>query len=436
MEKNLKYQSGFGNDFATEALPGALPSGQNNPQKVPHGLYAELLSGSPFTVRRKEVQRSWLYRIQPSVTHKPFVVLPNKNIITAGINDSETPTTPNQLRWDPMDVPAQPTNFLNGLHTVCTAGSVASNTGLGIHLYAFNTAMTDEYFYNADGDMMFVPEQGAIRLKTECGLLEVNPLEIAIIPRGIKFSVEPLNKTARGYVGENYGQPFALPDCGPIGTNSLAQPRDFLTPTAWYEERRGNFKLICKFQGYLWSAPIDHSPFDVVAWHGNYAPYKYNLRNYQVVGTVSIDHPDPSIFTVLSSPTDHPGMANIDFVIFPPRWMVAENTFRPPYYHRNVMSEYMGLIEGVYDAKEGGKGGFVPGGGSLHNCMHAHGPDQAAYEKATAADLKPIKLQNTMAFMFETRMVYKPTGFGLTGGLLQNDYFECWQGLKAGFKKP
>jgi homogentisate 1,2-dioxygenase len=291
--------------------------------------------------------------------------------------------------------------------------------------------MRDRFFYDADGELLLVPQTGGLVLRTELGIVDVRPGEIALVPRGTKFLVELEGSEARGYVCENFGQPFRLPDLGPIGSNGLANPRDFLTPVAAYEDREGDFELVARFGGSLWSAKIDHSPLDVVAWHGNYAPYKYDLARFNVINTVSFDHPDPSIFTVLTSPSEVPGTANCDFVIFPPRWMVAENTFRPPYFHRNVMNEYMGLIFGAYDAKAEG---FVPGGGSLHNCMSAHGPDAATFEAASNAELEPRFLGDTLAFMFETRFVLRPTKFALETPMLQRDYWRCWQGIEKRFR--
>ena len=423
----LNYQTGFGNEFATEAILGALPVGQNSPQQAPLGLYAEQLSGTAFTAPRSANRRSWLYRIRPSVLHKPFRQISSRLLRSAPFN--ELPPTPNQLRWDPLPLPTEPTDFVDGLVTI------AGNDGIGIHIYTANRSMQDRFFYNADGELLIVPELGRLRIHTELGILEVAPKEICVIPRGVKFHVELLDNEARGYVCENYGALFKLPDLGPIGANGLANSRDFQTPVAAYEntgeDREGNFKLIAKFGGNLWEAEIVHSPLDVVAWHGNYAPYKYDLTRFNTINTVSFDHPDPSIFTVLTSPTNTPGTANCDFVIFPARWMVAEHTFRPPYFHRNVMNEYMGLICGVYDAKEKG---FAPGGGSLHNCMSAHGPDADTFEKASIADLTPQRYENTLAFMFESSSVICPTKFAMETSALQQDYFECWQELKKNFK--
>lgn len=427
----MGYMSGFGNDVATEAIKGALPDGRNSPQQPAFGLYVEQINGTAFTAPRGANKRSWMYRIRPSVVHRPYERIDNGLIRSTPFTEVET--TPNQLRWSPLPIPEKPTTFIEGIATMAGNGDLTTHIGSAIHVYAANTSMTSTFFYNADGEMLIVPQLGSLRIFTEMGIIDVEPQEICVIPRGVKFRVE-VSGPVRGYICENYGTPFRLPDLGPIGANGLAYPRDFLIPEAWYEERSEMFDVIAKFQGNLWKGVYNHSPLNVVAWHGNYAPYKYDLRKFQCINTVTFDHPDPSIYTVLTSPSDTPGTANIDFVIFPPRWVVAEDTFRPPWFHRNFMNEYMGLIEGVYDAKEGG--GFVPGGSSLHNCMSGHGPDADTYAKMTKADLKPTKIENTMAFMFETRFVCRPTAFAMSSGELQHDYWECWQGLVPEFKKP
>ena len=425
----IQYQSGFGNEFATEAVAGALPDGRNSPQKVAHGLYAEQISGTAFTAPRHQNLRSWFYRIRPAALHAPFEL---KAATSFHNRFDDQPVTPNQLRWDPRALPTAPTDFIDGLFTVAGNGGASAQHGIGIHLYAANQSMQGRYFYNADGEMLIVPQQGRLKIATECGVIEIEPQEIAVIPRGIRFRVELLDGAARGYVCENFGAHLRLPDLGPIGSNGLANPRDFLTPVAAYEELEGDFELLAKFQGHLWSAKIGHSPLDVVAWHGNYAPYKYDLKKFNTIGSISYDHPDPSIFLVLNSPTDSPGVGNLDFVIFPPRWLVAQNTFRPPWFHRNIASEFMGLIFGQYDAKAGG---FAPGGASLHNSFTGHGPDAATFDKASNSDLsKPDVLTDTMAFMFETRGVIKPTQQALQSQELQQDYWQCWQGLKNNFK--
>lgn len=421
----VDYQAGFGNEFSTEVIPGALPRDQNSPQKPPLGLYAEQLSGAPFTMPQKNQLRSWLYRILPSVKHGAFRPYRQFRQATA-------PASPNQLRWDPLPLPKKKTDFIDGVVTMAYGGDMHGWTGLAVHRYAINASMTRRFFYDADGELLVVPEQGGIVFRTELGILEVTPGEIAVIPRGVKFAVDLKGKSARGYICENYGAPFVLPDLGPIGSNGLASPRHFLYPVAAYEDLKGNFELVAKFDGALWTAKIDHSPLNVVAWHGNYAPYKYDLSKFMVINTVSFDHADPSIFTVLTSPSGAPGVANVDFVIFPPRWSVAENTFRPPYFHRNIMSEFMGLVHGVYDAKE--SGGFVPGGCSLHNCMSAHGPDAGVVKHASNAELRPAYMKDTLAFMFESRFIMRPSAEALKAGL-QKDYYKCWQDMPRMFKE-
>jgi homogentisate 1,2-dioxygenase len=405
-----------------------LPAGQNSPQKVAHGLYAEQLSGTAFTAPRSDNQRSWLYRIRPAAMHQPFAKVFHPTLQSGPF--TELSASPNQLRWNPFPIPSTPADFIEGLMTIAGNGSADSQIGVAIHVYAANRSMQDRFFYNADGELLIVPQQGALSLRTEFGVLDIAPGEIAVVPRGVRFAVDLQDDSARGYVCENYGQLLRLPDLGPIGANGLANPRDFLAPIAAYEDREGQFELLAKFAGKLWSAAIDHSPLDVVAWHGNYTPYKYNLASFNAMNSVSFDHADPSIFTVLTSPSGIPGTANMDFVIFPPRWMVAEHTFRPPWFHRNVMSEYMGLVYGEYDAKAEG---FLPGGGSLHNCMSGHGPDATTFEAASNAVLQPQKLDKTMAFMFETRLLIHPTRFAIESPQLQKDYLQCWHGLKKHF---
>ena len=423
-----RYLSGFGNEFATEALAGALPRGQNSPQRCPFGLYAEQFSGTAFTAPRHANRRSWLYRIRPAVTHRPFEQFRHPLFD----DNTETTATPNQLRWDPLPIPTAPTDFIDGLVPMAGNGSVEAHSGCAIYLFAANRPMQRRFFYDADGEMLIVAQQGAILLDTELGRLELEPQEIAVIPRGLRFRVDLPKGAARGYICENFGAQFKLPDLGPIGSNGLANARDFLTPVARYEQIEEACELIGKFGGRLWSAKMDHSPLDVVAWHGNYAPYKYDLRRFNALGSVSYDHPDPSIFLVLHSPSDTAGTSNIDFVVFPPRWLAMEHSFRPPWFHRNVANEFMGLICGVYDAKSAG---FVPGGSSLHNCMSGHGPDAATFDKAAAADTSiPVRVADTMAFMFESRSALKPSRAALQGTPpLQADYLSHWLGLKKHF---
>ena len=428
---NPRYMSGFSNSFETEALPGALPVGRNSPQKVNYGLYAEQLSGTAFTAPQSSNQRSWLYRIRPSVKHNGRFKQVDKAYMRnapQARHESEMPI--GQYRWAPLPVPNEPLTFVSGLRTITTAGDSDARAGMAAHMLFITRNMENEYFFNADGEYLIVAQENDLRFVTEMGVIDISPGEICVIPRGIVFKVEIPNGPARGYVCENYGGSFILPDRGPIGANCLANPRDFLTPVAAFEDREEKSELLVKWGGELYRTEIGQSPLDVVAWHGNYAPYKYDLRTFSPVGALLYDHPDPSIYTVLTAPSESPGTANVDFVIFPERWSVAEDTFRPPWYHRNIMSEFMGLVYGVYDAKPEG---FVPGGMSLHNAMLSHGPDESSFENASNAALKPVKMEGTLAFMFETRYPQRLTAYASSLSTLDDTYVGCWQGLNRHF---
>lgn len=426
----MEYLSGFGNAHATEAVAGALPIGRNSPQEAPFGLYAEKFSGSAFTSPRAANGRSWFYRIRPSVTQLGFSPIEHEFLLTAP--DGGISALPDPLRWDPIAYPdGDDYDFVDGLKTMVVFGDAGTRVGAGIHVYHAVMSMESRYFCNSDGELLLVPQEGTVRIHTECGLLDVAPNSVAVIPRGIKFRVVLLSERARGYVCENYGARLDLPERGPIGTDGLANARDFEYPVARYEEVEGDFELTCKLDGRLYSAAIGRSPLDVVAWHGNLAPYRYDLKNFNVIGSISYDHPDPSIYTVLTSRSDTGGVANLDFVIFAPRWLVMMDTFRPPWYHRNVMAEFMGLVSGQYDAKIGG--GFVPGGSSLHNRMVPHGPDADTFQRASKMDLTPQYLDNTMAFMFESRHLMRPTEYALRAPELQADYIGHWRSLRANF---
>ncbi len=413
------YIPGFGNHVSTEAVAGALPVGQNSPQRPAFGLYTEQLSGTAFTAPRSENRRSWLYRMRPTAEHPPYARYEGARNFASGTADD--PLAPNRLRWDPLPIPDDTVDLIDGMTTMMANRDPASLEGVALHVYAATKDMTDRVFVDADGELLFIPEQGRLELLTELGRIEAAPGQIALVPRGVRFRAVLPDGSARGYVAENHGSLFRLPDLGPIGANGLANPRDFETPVAWFEDRDEPTEVVQKFLGSLWTTTLDHSPLDVVAWHGNLAPWRYDLDRFNTINTVSFDHPDPSIFTLLTSPSDVPGRANADVVIFPPRWMVAEHSFRPPWFHRNVMSEAMGLIRGAYDAKAEG---FAPGGISLHNMMSGHGPDVASWKAASEADLKPHKIEGTMAFMVESCWPYTPTRFAL--GRAQPDYDEAW----------
>jgi homogentisate 1,2-dioxygenase len=424
------YQTGFGNEYASEAVPGALPQGRNSPQRAPLALYPELVSGTAFTAPRRDNRRSWLYRRQPSVVAGRFVAYTQVLWCTGG--DTRTALAPEPMRWNPFPIePSADADFVDGMRTLAANGDAEAQTGIAAHVYLATRSMEQRAFVNADGELLVVPQQGRLWITTELGVLEVKPGEIALLPRGVAFKVALLDGPSRGYVCENYGAQFRLPELGPIGSNGLANARDFKAPVAAFETGSSAYELVKKFGGHFWRAPLAQSPFNVVAWHGNLAPLKYDTANFMTIGSISFDHPDPSIFTVLTSPSDTPGTANCDFVIFPPRWLVMEDTFRPPWYHRNLMSEFMGLVQGEYDAKPEG---FKPGGASLHNCMVPHGPDEEAFERASTAELKPQKLDNTLAFMFESRYRFIPTEFAMKSPQLDARYADCWAGLKDQFK--
>jgi len=430
----LKYLSGFGSELTSEdpRCPGSLPVGQNNPQVCPYGLYAEQLSGSAFTAPRAYNRRSWLYRIRPAVLHSPWKKI-EQGFLTNKFDDEEP--NPAQLRWRPFDIAKaeeKSVDFVEGLHTIAGAGDPKSRNGCVVHVFLCNASMENKAFYNSDGDFLIVPQQGSLYITTEFGKMKVDPNEICVIQQGMRFSVMVEGPT-RGYICEVFDAHFELPGLGPIGANGLANPRDFLHPSAWYEDRDNeDFKVISKFQGALFQVEQSHSPFDVVAWHGNYAPYKYNLAHFMVINAVAFDHADPSIFTVLTCQSARPGVAIADFVIFPPRWGVADKTFRPPYYHRNCMSEFMGLIYGNYEAKEDG---FAPGGASLHSMMSPHGPDAECFDKLSVAKLMPQRVADgTMAFMFESSLSLAVTNWGnKLCGKVDPEYYKCWQGLKKNF---
>ncbi len=430
MGDTYRYMPGFGNDFETEALPDALPQGRNSPQKCNYGLYAEQLSGTPFTAPTHENERTWCYRIRPSVKHVNRFQRIEMPYWKSAPNIDDHITSLGQYRWDPVALPDTPLTFVSGMRTMTTAGDVNTQVGMAAHQYLATVDMVDEYFYSADSELLVVPQDGVLVIATELGIMRVEPLEIAIIPRGMVFKVTLENGPSRGFVCENYGAKFVLPGRGPIGANCLANPRDFKTPIAAYEDRDARSKVVMKWCGQFHETEIDHSPLDVVAWHGNYVPCKYDLRTFSPVGAILFDHPDPSIFTVLTAPSGVVGTANIDFVIFPERWLPAENTFRPPWYHKNIMSELMGNIYGVYDAKPDG---FAPGGMSLHNMMIPHGPDVDAFETASNEPMVPKKLCNTMSFMIETRFPQHMTHFAAHEAPIQTDYMECWAGLDKKF---
>jgi len=413
--------SGFGNEHESESQAGVLPTRGNSPQRPAGGLVTEQLSGTAFTAPRATNRRTWLYRRRPSVQHvrqlqpttyPQFVTAPDPN-----------PAWLAQSRWNPDEPTAAAADtWLAGITTVVTNGNAHLHVGGAIHTYGFG-ASTElaPVFVNTDAEMLFVPQLGRVELQTELGPLAVEPGHIGVVPRGIKVRVSTAAKLASGWLHENYGQAFTLPDPGITGPNTSALARDFVYPSAQPEDDAPT-AIIVKTGGRFLATSIDRTPLDVVAWRGNYAPYRYDLRQFSPLGAVLFDHPDPSLGTVLTSPSDLVGTANVDLVVFRERWVVAEDTFRPPWFHSNTMSEFMGLIDGSYDAKPG----QAPGSMTLHNQHLPHGPATTAFEAASAAELMPQRLEPTLAFMLESRYVWQPTQWAATTDRLDVDYDACW----------
>eukprot|EP00516_Mucochytrium_quahogii_P011981 CAMPEP_0203798762 /NCGR_PEP_ID=MMETSP0100_2-20121128/9493_1 /ASSEMBLY_ACC=CAM_ASM_000210 /TAXON_ID=96639 /ORGANISM=" , Strain NY0313808BC1" /LENGTH=464 /DNA_ID=CAMNT_0050704473 /DNA_START=246 /DNA_END=1637 /DNA_ORIENTATION=+ len=436
----LKYLTGFGNHFSSEALDGALPKGQNNPQKCPYGLYAEQLSGTAFTVARHGNKRSWLYRIHPSVQHSH---MDNSAIGGLGRAKDEKERVfkvdPNQMRWQPEDIPKvsdKKVDFVEGITPVGQSGDPKSKSGLAVYTYCVNQSMGKRSLTDSDGDLLIVPQTGVLRVQTEFGIMRVEPNEICVVQRGMRFTVDVESESNRGYILEVFQGHFVLPDLGPIGSNGLANPQDFETPVAHFEDKKEEWMCYVKYGGDMFEMSQHFSPYNVVAYHGNYVPYKYDLRKFCCMNSVTYDHPDPSIYTVLTCPSAVPGVAVADFVIFPPRWMAMEHTFRPPWFHRNTMTEYMGMIWGQYDAK---KGGFVAGGSSLHSCMIPHGPDASTFTAASDPSkvdtTKPEFFDKGLAFMFETTYMLGVSDKALNSKHREYTYQECWKDMPETFSK-
>ncbi|WP_052730553.1 homogentisate 1,2-dioxygenase [Sphingomonas sp. SRS2] len=423
----LEYQKGFGNEFASEALAGALPVGQNSPQKSPLGLFSELVSGTAFSAPRSLNRRSYLFRIRPSVSQGVFGPLDNRNFLTPPL---DIEPYPGPLRWAPFAMPEAPTDFIQGILTICGNGSPKDHVGMAVHSFAANRSMDARAFSNADAECLILPQIGGLRLVTEIGILHVRPGEVALVPKGMKFRVDLLDGPIRGFLCENYGHPFVLPDLGLIGSHGLANAIDFEVPVAAYEDKEGPVELVHKLAGSLWSAELDHSPFDVVAWRGNWTPSKFDMRRFMVMGALNFDHPDPSIFCALSSPSSSVSGGNLDFMVLPPRWMVAEHTFRPPGFHRNCVAEFLSVIQGSHEARSSS---FPPGSVSVHNSWTPHGPDFATYEAAREADLAPVKIEDALVFMFETRFPLEVASQALEGKNRQREGHRGWEGFRKRF---
>lgn len=418
--EGASYLTGFGNEHLSEALAGALPIGRNSPQKLPYGLYAEQVNGSPFTAPRAENQRSWVYRIYPTAAAQgPWSRMPNLHL-----DEPETPqeSSPERYRWRPWTSTAADVDFVDSLFRMCQSGGSRELRGMSLYAYWANRSMERRLFSSIDGELLILPQSGSLRVRTEMGVLFAEPGEMVLLPRGMRFSVDPLDETCRGFVCENMGMPFRLPERGLIGANGLANERDFLIPVAAFEVDDSKFESIAKFGGRTWRSSLKRTPFDVVAWHGTYAPCKYDLRRFNAIHSVSYDHTDPSVFTALTSPSGVAGVANVDFAVLPPRWLVANDTFRPPYYHRNIMSEIVISLRGSPESR--GKD-YKIGSSHIHNSMAPHGPDPDILQKASNTSLEP-RWEDTLMVMFESFLPYTVTAEALRSPNRDTSYESNW----------
>jgi homogentisate 1,2-dioxygenase len=378
--REMTTLEGFGAPLQSEALPGALPLHQNSPRHAPYGLYPEQLSGTAFGLPRHKNLRTWLYRIRPSAQQSPFRPLRHETFTTAFTSE---PVEPNLFGWRPCPIPSAGQDFVDGIVTLGGAGDGHSRRGYALHWFTANRSMDNRAFCNADGDFLLVPQLGELTLVTELGVLEVGTGQIALLPRGLRYSVVLRSPAARGFIAEVYGRHFELPERGVIGANGLADARHFRTSTAWFEDRLElGYRITSKLGGVLYDAQQDYSPYDVVAWHGNYVPYVYDLAAFVPVSNVRVDHPDPSIYSVVSCPLDETGSNLLDLIVFPPRWDPTEHTFRPPFFHRNATMEWNAVVRS--DSSDGAL--FESGVSFLTPPMTPHGVTSAAVERAFRLD--------------------------------------------------
>ena len=428
-------QGGFANAFESEALPDALPRDQNSPRLSAYGLYAEQINATGFVARREHNRRSWVYRIRPAAQHSKLEPLDHPTYRQDF--DLDNPE-PNLSGWAPLPMPDSPTDFVDGIYTLGGSGGAEVRRGFAVHLYVANRSMENRSFYNADGEMLLVPQQGKLTLQTESGVLDVDPGMVAIIPRGLKFSVLLREDHARGYIGEVFGRSFHLPERGPVGANGLADSRHFRAPVAYHENRLvPGYSITAKFCGKLFGATQDYSPYDVVAWHGDYTPYVYELRHFSPVINGRMDHADPSIFSVLTAPLDEEGANNLDFVFFPPRWDVSEGTFRPPFFHRNAVTE----INGIIRDPAGYKAPFYSGGCFITPAMTAHGIRAGGVEgflsmSDEAADRPHRFRDNSMWFQFETVLPFYLTSWAKKAGQRIDDWHHIWGTYRDHYQPP
>lgn len=421
------YQPGFGNEFATEAVAGALPVGQNSPQRPPLGLVSELVSGTAFVAPRALNRRSYLFRIRPSTNAHPLLPVSFPNFQTPPL---AVDPQPGAMRWSTLNDKIAGKDFLDGLLTHCGNGSPRTQNGMAVHIYNASEPMTGRAFVNSDGEMLIIPQTGKLVITTELGIMDIQPGELALIPKGMKMKVDPVSGPAYGFMCENYGLPFVLPDLGLIGSHGLANAIDFETPVAAFEDNEEPTELIQKFCGSFWETKLEYSVFDVVAWRGNWAPCKYDMMKFNTMGSISYDHPDPSIFCALTSSSDAVAGGNVDFMILPPRWIVAEHSFRPPGFHRNSVSEFLALVKGAHESRSSN---FPPGSISLHNCWTPHGPDTETLEQARTAELQPQRVDDALVFMLETRFPLEMSSAAFESDKRQRDCTNGWAGFTKRF---
>jgi homogentisate 1,2-dioxygenase len=431
--KEVPTQGGFGSVHESEALEGALPRDQNAPRRCPYDLVPELINGTPFTVRNVDNSKMWTYRIHASFSQTAFHPLPNARFATP-LGDVE----PNRSRWAPHPIPAPstPTDFVDGLVTLGGAGDVLSGPGFAIHVYAANADMLDRCFSNADGDLLVIPQEGALDVRTELGWLSVPIGSILFVPRGLKFAIGLPENVGRGWVLEVFGTKLRLPERGLVGSNGLAEARHFRAPHASYEDREcpDGFQHVTKTGGRLFEATHTFSPFDVVAWYGNHAPFVYDLMHFAPVASVRFDHQDPSIFTVLTAPLDDHGRAVADFVFFPPRWEVIEHSFRPPFAHRNAASE----VNMVVRTPKPYSTGYEPGCTFLSPLLTAHGVGTKTYD--AILDLPhdhvdpPQRIPDESLWaMVESALPFRTTAWARDTELLDATFLSAFEGMKKRF---
>ncbi|GLI78307.1 hypothetical protein PoHVEF18_006618 [Penicillium ochrochloron] len=402
IDDKFKYLNGFNGYHQSEAAEGVIPLVINIPQKSKYGLHTERISGSSFTAPRKDSKQTWLYRLLPSTCHEDFSLLENHPFNLKNVLNSKYQYSPNRSTWAPAQI-AKEADFLTGLQLIGGAGNPTMKEGLAYYAFTAGKSMpSNQAFYSADGDFLLAPQKGTLDIRTEMGYLRVRSNEICVVPRGIRFHVSLPAGPVRGFALELFEGHFELPELGPIGSTGLANIRDFEIPTASFDNSNVDTEIIAKFAGQVHRTVHRGSIFNVAGWSGTYYPFKYDLGKFNTIGSVSYDHTDPSIFTVLTAPSSVPGEAVVDVAVFGPRWLVMEKSYRPPYFHRNTMSEFAFVIKGGFDVTPLPpqlEGLFL-----LSNTMCAHGADPESWKQATEKELVPEKIPpGNLGMMFESK---------------------------------